>query len=78
MRVVAILVAAATALVLVASAGATQITRDAKTKSYSLTLVIGPSEQMYSQAELKAKLGDVYKVSVVVHGEQASFTFKAV
>ena len=165
MRVVAILVAAATALVLVAGAAAAQITRHAKTKSYSLTLVVGPSEEMYSQAKLKAmhpklgevmvggammagsmsamkgetvrhlevhvkslatgatvtnvtpqislddttakammseklevvamegvgqgksdlhygnnvslKLGDVYKVSVVVHGEKASFTFKA-
>jgi hypothetical protein len=75
MRVVAILVAAVTALVLVASAAAAQITRQAKTKSYSLTLVVGPSEQMYSQAELKAmhpKLGEVMVGGAMMAGSMSA------
>jgi hypothetical protein len=37
----------------------------------------GKSDLHYGN-NVSLKLGDVYKVSVVVHGEKASFTFKAV
>jgi hypothetical protein len=107
MRPVAVLDAA---LVLATTAAAaTVITRHAKTASYSLTLVVGPMEAMYTQAQVGSmhpKSGEVMvrgsmtggsmsamkgeserhlelhvrsraKVSVVVRGEKAAFTFKA-
>jgi hypothetical protein len=54
MRVSAILAASALALVLATTAAAAAITKHATTKSYSLTLVVGPSETMYTQAQVKS------------------------
>jgi hypothetical protein len=50
------------ALLLAAPAAAATITRHAATKSYRLTLVVGPQEPMYTQAQVKAqhpKTGEV-------------------
>ena len=59
MRLLAVLVAA---LVAVAAASAADIARATKTASYSLTLVVGPNETMYTQAEatkMHLKSGEV-------------------
>lgn len=50
----ALLAAAAAALVAVAAASA-MVTRHATTKTYSLTLNVGPMEPMYTPAQVKAK-----------------------
>jgi len=54
MRTGALLTASVFALVLAATAAAVTITKHATTKSYSLTLDVGPSETMYSQAQVKS------------------------
>ena len=51
-RVASLLAVAALLTATVASAAT--ITREAKTKSYALTLTIGPLEKMYTQAQVKA------------------------
>lgn len=43
------------ALLIVSAASAAPITRSATTKTYKLTLAVGPLETMYTQAEVKAK-----------------------
>ena len=43
------------ALLVVSAASAAVITRSATTKTYKLTLAVGPVEAMYTQAEVKAK-----------------------
>jgi hypothetical protein len=48
-------VVAAAMLVAIATASAATITRHATTKSYALTLTVGPLEAMYTPAEVKAK-----------------------
>ena len=45
----------AAALVLAGPAAAATITKNATTKSYKLTLVVGPTETMYTAAQVKAK-----------------------
>ena len=45
----------AAALVLAGPAAAATITKNATTKSYKLALVVGPTETMYTAAEVKAK-----------------------
>jgi hypothetical protein len=53
---------AVTALVGTAAASASTITRQAKTKTYALTLNVGPLEKMYTPAQVKAmhpKTGEV-------------------
>ena len=54
MRLVAIL-AALGAVLVSATTAAAGITRTATTASYSLTLNVGPTEMMYTQAQVKAK-----------------------
>ena len=54
MRAVAVLVVTVATLVAASSASAAAITENAKTARYSLTLTVGPSETMYTQAEVKA------------------------
>ena len=67
MRLVLGAAAATVALVGAAAASATDITRHATTASYSLAFLVGPSEAMYTPAQVKAK----------VKAEQATFTFTA-
>jgi len=43
------------ALLLAGPAAAATITKNATTKSYKLTLVVGPTETMYTAAQVKAK-----------------------
>jgi hypothetical protein len=55
MRLLIGAVAAAAALVCAAVAVSAMITRHATTATYSLTLSVGPSEKMYTAAEVEAK-----------------------
>ena len=62
MRACALTVAVASALVLTAAASAATITKHATTKSYALTLDVGPMETMYTEAQVKSmhpKSGEV-------------------
>ena len=74
MRTGALLAASALALVLATTAAAATITKHATTKSYLLTLDVGPGESMYTQAQVKSmhpKSGEVMLGSGAMAGSMA-------
>ena len=75
MRLAVVLVASVAALAVATTAVAAVITRHAKTASYSLTLVVGPSEAMYTQAEVKKmhpKSGEVMVGGAMMAGSMSA------
>jgi hypothetical protein len=70
----AVAVVSVLALVITTAASAATITRHARTKSYSLTLVVGPSESMYTQAQVKKlhpKSGEVMLAGAMSGGSMS-------